>query len=260
MIKLPASAGWAWVRQGFAIFRRQPGEMMGLFIAYMLLLFLIGVIPVIGQVLPLMLVPALSLSFTQACLQLERGEHVHPRLLLTGLRSPARPRLLQLGALYVVAAALAIAVSALVDGGTFWKVMSGQAQFDPKTMNAGTMLLAMIVAAAVYSPAAMAFWYAAPLIHYQRMGLGKALFYSFFAVWRAFAAFTVYTLGWLFVGVIAPTMVSVMLIGITGAPGFAVLVLLSVSLILTAIAFCSFYPTYTSVFGTPEEPDAPPAS
>jgi hypothetical protein len=74
------------------------------------------------------------------------------------------------------------------------------------------MALAILFAAAVYLPAAMGFWYAAPLTVWQSMGVCKAL------------------------------------IGKTIA---AMMVMLPLSVVLTVVMYCSFYATCSSVFGRP---------
>ncbi|MEO8407135.1 MAG: hypothetical protein ABI476_01735, partial [Oxalobacteraceae bacterium] len=76
MEKLPATTGLLWVKQGFALFRKQPAEMSMLFLAYMFLMLAVGIIPLAGQVLPLILVPAFSIAFLQACVNIERGKRI----------------------------------------------------------------------------------------------------------------------------------------------------------------------------------------
>ena len=256
MEKLPARAGWLWVKEGFALFRKQPAETTTLFLSYMFLMLAIGILPLIGQILPMLLVPVFSMAFMQACANIEQGKKAYPNLLLTGFRSPALRKLLQLGMLYLAAAILAVAASALVDGGVFWQVMSGQAELDPETVRNSGMSLAMLFSAVVYIPAAMAFWYAAPLIAWQGMGVGKAIFYSFFAVHKARKAFLVYGLAWALIGVLVPTIVTSIIALLISRSIVVMIVLLPLSLVLTVVMYCSFYPTYTAIFGRPE-PAAP---
>lgn len=251
MGKLPASTGWLWVKEGFALFRKQPFEMSTLFLSYMFLMLALGLLPAVGQILPMLLVPVFSMSFMQACLQVEQGRKVYPSLLLVGLRSPALPNLLKLGALYLLAAVIAVAASALVDGGVFWALMSGQRELDAQTVRDSNLSLAIMFSAAVYTPAAMAFWYAAPLVMWQRMGVFKAIFYSFFAVQRSGRAFLVYGLTWALIGVLMPAMLSSVIALIFGRAMVVMLVLLPLSLMLTIVMYCSFYPTYTHIFGRP---------
>jgi hypothetical protein len=256
MEKLPALTGWLWLKQGFALFRKQPAEMSTLFMGYMFLMLVLGMIPVLGQLLPLMLVPIFSLGFLQACANIEQGKRVFPNLLLTGFRSPARNRLLQLGGLYLLAAIIAITASSLIDGGVFWRAMSGQMDLDTNAVRDSNMSLAMLFAAALYTPAAMAFWYAAPLIAWHQMGVVKAIFYSFFAVYRQGRAFLVYGLAWVAVGILLPVAVSLVTALLFEKAIITIMVLLPLSIVLSVIMYCSFYPTYTQVFGKP----APAAS
>lgn len=247
------------MKEGFALYRKQPVELATLFLSYMFLMFVVGVIPVLGQLLPLLLVPVFSMAFMQASAEVEQGKRVYPNLLLTGFRSPAFINLLKLGGLYLLAAIAAVGASALVDDGVFWNVMTGQIILDEKTMAESSMLQAMLFAAAVYLPAAMAFWYAAPLVMWQSMPVGKAVFFSFFAVQRAGKAFIVYGLAWMLIGVLLPVIISSVIALLVGKAIVTIVILLPMSLVLTVIMYCSFYPTYTAVFGKPPGSPAPPA-
>jgi hypothetical protein len=254
MEKLPGRAGWQWVKDGFALFRKQPFELSTLFLSYLFLMFVVGILPLLGQILPIVLVPVFSMAFMQACVSIEARKKVYPNLLMTGFRKPAVGKLLQLGVLYIVAATVAIGISAIVDGGVFWQVMSGQLPLDAKTVRDTNMSLAMMVAAVAYTPAAMAFWFAAPLITWQDMPVGKAIFYSFFAVKRAGKAFLVYGLAWILIGVILPAFASSLFGMLFGRAAVVMVILLPLSLIMTVVMYCSFYPSYVQIFGKPGQP------
>ena len=251
MEKIPANTGISWIRQGFALFRKQPAELCMLFLLYMLLMFSLSMIPLIGQLLPLLLVPVFSMAFMQACVDIESGKKVRPSLLLTGFRSPALGSLLRLGGLYLVAAAAAVAASALIDGGVFWQLMTGQLQPEQQKVQVAGLPLAILFAGLIYLPFSMAFWHAAPLATWQKMGLFKAIFYSFFAVRRCGMAFLTYGLGWIVVGVALPALISAVLSLLLGESTFAMMVLMPASVILTVVMYCSFYPTYVQMFGRP---------
>ena len=253
--RLPASAGIDWIRQGFALFRKQPAEMSMLFLLYMLLMYTLVMIPLVGQLLPLLLMPVFSQAFMQACADIDAGRKVRPTLLLSPFRSPALGTLLRLGALYMLAVIGAVAASALIDGGVFWKLMSGQLKPDADGVAVSSLPLAMLFSALVYLPFAMGFWHAAPLITWQRMGLFKAIFYSFFAVRRCGRAFIAYALGWIITGIAVPAFVSALLGILLGKTLVTVMLLMPMSVILTLVMYCSFYPTYTAVFDNrPEQP------
>ena len=252
MNTLTAMSGWKWIKRGFQIFRKQPAEMLTLFFVYMFFNMGIGLIPFIGQFLPLLLVPVFALNFMQACRQIEAGERVYPNLLLTGFRSPALPNLLKLGVLYIVAAALAIAVSSLFDGGAFWNLVTNIEPVDPKTLPESGLLLGMTISALAYVPAMMAFWYAAPLIAWDNMSVSKAVFYSFFAVWRAAKSFLVYVVVWFLISVLLSLVLSLVVAIINGSGATLMIILMPLSIAMTVVMYCSFYPTYTDVFVPPE--------
>jgi hypothetical protein len=251
--KISARQGIEWIRQGFALFRKQPAELSMLFLLYMLLMFALSIIPLVGQLLPLLLVPCFSMAFMQACVEIEAGRKARPSLLLTAFRSPALGTLLRLGVLYLLGAILAVAASTLVDGGVFWKLMSGQVRADEQELPVGDLPLAMIFSALIYVPFAMAFWHAAPLATWQKMGLFKAIFYSFFAVRRCGKAFLAYALGWIVVGIAVPATISALLGLILGKAIVGIMLLMPLSVILTIVMYCSFYPTYLEVFEQPEQ-------
>jgi hypothetical protein len=253
MEKPIAKTGWLWIREGFALFRKQPAEMATLFLSYLFIMLAIGIIPVLGQALPILLVPVFSMAFMQACVHIEQGKRVYPTLVLTGFRSPAFVALLKLGVLYLVAAILAVAGSAVVDGGVFWQAMTGQIKIDEKTVQESNMATAMMFAVALYIPAAMALWFAAPLVAWQKMGVMKAGFYSFFSVLRCSKAFIVYGMAWAVIGIFLPVVVSSIVALVIGSTGLAtMLVLLPLSVVMTVAMYCSFYASYVHVFGRPE--------
>ena len=252
MQNIPSQVGIEWIRQGFALFRKQPAELSMLFLLYMLLMFAVSLIPLIGQALPLLLVPVFSMAFLQACVHIEQGKKVLPNLLWTGFRSPALPILLQLGVIYMLAAVFSVAASSVVDGGVFWKLLSGQLNPEKEKIVADALPLAMIFAALVYIPFCMALWHAAPLAAWQRMNLVKSIFYSFFAVRNCGKAFLAYGLGWIVMGIAIPAFISAILMLAIGRSEIMMMVLMPFSIVMTIVMYCSFYPTYVQVFDRPD--------
>jgi hypothetical protein len=254
MDKLPALAGWQWVKDGFALFRKQPVEMSTLFLSYLFVMLALQFIPLLGQFLAVLLTPVLSMAFMQACLHIDRDRKVYPNLLLTGFRAPVFKPLFQLGTLYLLTSLIAFAALQLVGGDMLDQMANGK--LDAQSISFSTLALAIAVAL-VLTPAFMAFWYAAPLITWKRMSVGKAMFYSFFAVRRSGKAFLVYGLGWFLLCALAGLVISLLALLIST---WLRLLLPPVSLILAVVIQCSFYPTYTAVFGKPDLTDSPIAS
>lgn len=253
MNKIPANTGWLWIRQGFLYFRQQPMELSVLFLCYLFAMLALELVPIIGQVLTFACLPLFTLSFMQACRQLEQGQKVHPRILLYGFRAPHLSRLIRLGLLYMLAAGIALAASTLIDDGVFWQVISGQIELNEKTLQNSHMTGAMLFAMLVYLPALMGFWFAGPLIAWQQMSIFKAVFYSFFASLRSFRVLVVYALAWFAVGGVLPTLLGMIVASISGNSNLMFVIMMPLSMLSTTILYCSFYPSYVTIFGQPTE-------
>ncbi len=249
MNNLPANTGWLWIKQGFAYFRQQPMEFSTLFLAYLFFMLVLGFIPFAGQVLAFILMPLFTLSFMQGCRGIDQSLRVSPRLLVAGFQSPQAGRLLMLGVLYLIAASIALGVSTLIDDGVFFDIISGQMELNASNVEDTNMAAAMLFAMLLYLPALMAFWFAGPLIAWQNMSVFKAVFYSFFASCKSFRIFLYYGLCWFMLAGIIPTVVSVIIASITGNQTMIVMIMMPLSMILTIILYCSFYPSYKSIFG-----------
>lgn len=248
MSQIPANIGWSWVKQGFQYFKRQPLEFSTLFLGYLFFMLVLGFIPFVGQLIAFVLLPLFTLSFMQGCREIDQGLRVHPKLLLYGFQSPAAAKLIQLGVLYLLAAIIALSVSTFIDGGIFWQVISGQMELTAKNIEDTNMTAAMMFSMIIYIPAMMAFWFAGPLIAWQQMPLFKAVFYSFVTTFRSLRAFLVYALAWFVAGGLIPTVFSIIIAAITGNPNAIVLIMMPLSMVLTIVLYCSFYPTYKSIF------------
>jgi hypothetical protein len=186
----------------------------------------------------------------QGCATIDHEQRVLPALLASGFRKPAFWQLLALGVIYLLVAAVALGGTALVDGGAFWELITGQLDPRSKTAQEAPLGLALMVAVAVYIPAAMAFCFSAPLILWQEMKVGKALFYSFFAVLRELKAFMVFALS----GFGLTIFISNIIVLVLGKSPLMMVVMLPVSVILTVVMHCSFYAAYRQIFGVPALP------
>lgn len=251
MNKLPASTGWLWIKQGFALFRKQPGGLSTLFLGYMFIMIGVSIVPVVGQFVPVILVPVFSIAFMQACADIEQNKRITPMLLFSGFRKPAFTPLFALGTLYLAAAAIAVGVSALADDGVLFKLLEGRIEPDAQAVQDANIGGAFLLALMVYVPVAMAFCFAAPLIYWQKMALGKAIFFSFFAVLRALRAFITFALGWF--GICMSVALIVVLI--CGNSELTRTLMVPLSVVLTVVINCSFYASYRQIFGAPPQPE-----
>ena len=253
MNKLTAISGWEWLKDGFVLFRQRPGQLTMLFSSYLFVMIVLGMIPLIGQLLPLFMAPTFSMVFMTACVQIKRGRGLNPIQLRASFAPPVTSRLMLLGAIYILGALIAVGLSYLIDGGLFLKLMMGQRDVQPTGAQSTSALFTLLLLAAAFIPA---FWYAPPLIVWQKMPVGKAVFYSFFSVIRAYKTFLVYFLAWITIGALLPSLLIGVLAMIVGK-AISMLIMFVVTIVLTVVMYCSFYPTYVGIFGEPELPELP---
>ncbi len=251
MNSITAKTGWTWIVNGYGIFRKRPFLLTNLFFGYMIGLMLISAIPFIGQIMPIVVVPAFTLLFMQACCRIDADNYVSFKELFNVFNRQIFSRLLLLGSLYLLYALLLSVIAIFMDGGLLLGAVSQQVPQELTSSQQIKMILTFVLMVALYIPFSMAVWYAAPLIGWQKMSIGKAIFFSFFAVLRSLKAFLVYVFCWIVLGLILPVILGSILILLGGQNliGFVMMVLI---VILSILAYCSFYPTYKDVFGQPD--------
>lgn len=258
LTEVSAKTGYVWYRQGIWLFRRNPLGFLTIFFTYLLAMWALSMIPVVGAVVPLVLIPGVAAGFMAACRDTVAGKLVFPTVLADGFRShgtTAAVRLLELGGIYVAAIALVFAGSALADGGVLFKVMLATEPVSPETLEASPLLTAGLVAFACYVPVAMLFWFAPVLTAWHDLPPVKAMFFSFVTCWRNRGAFIVYGLLWIATAVVVSTALT-LLMDAMGARAYAFTVLFPASITLTSMLYCSFYATYRGCYGV-QEPNGP---
>lgn len=194
---VPAREGLQWALQGIRIFWRQPLAMSGLFFLFMALVSLVSMLPVLGNVLALVLMPAFTLGLMAGSQVASEGRFPMPGTLWQALQAgPHRVPMLQLGALYAVGFVLVMGVSMLFDGGLFARAYLGGEALRPELVDSASFQTALWVSMLLYVPLSMLFWHAPALVYWQHVTPAKSLFFSGVACWRNKGAFVVYLAVW----------------------------------------------------------------
>ena len=266
LIEVPAKTGYVWFRQGIWLFRRNPLAFLTVFFAYLFVMTLISRIPVIGPILPLLVIPGVAVGFMAACRNTIAGKPVWPTILVDGFRSYGNVvsrRLLILGAIYIVAMGVIFALSALVDGGVLLSMMLGSGPTgDPETVAASFSPLAVVTAFAFYIPVAMLFWFSPILAAWHDVPPVKAMFFSLVSCWRNRGAFVFYGVLWIVIALAVSFGLTALMQALGAGQEMALAVLMPASILITTALYCSFYATYRGCFGvqSPDTPDIPGAS
>ena len=249
MNSIPAITGWHWLKQGAGLFRKQPAALTTLLFANILISIGISAVPLLGPMIAVVLIPSFSMAFMKACLMIENGERVTPGVLLTGVRQPVVKDLCKVGLIYLgVSLLMALITRFAVDPG-FWEQVARQGREGGQPQVAGSDILAMFMIFGLDVAALMSLCFAAPLTYWQKMGPGKAVFYSFFAVLRSARVFIVLLLAWfaIFFGI---CMVITLLLGASNMTRVVIMWLIFLFILLLQ---CAMYAGYRQIFGKPAD-------
>lgn len=246
---LKARVGWDWILNGLTLFRKRPFFLTNLFFAYLFSMLLLGMVPFMGQILPILIAPVFTFLFMHACFSIDIEELVTFRDLFKILDRTILLRLISLGGVYLLFAMLATGLSFLVEGGSLFSLFSQNSPNELPSSRLGVIFITLGLIFIIYIPFAMATWFAAPLIGWKNMSLGKALFYSFFTVVREYRPFIIYMLCWTFGFILLNSGAGILnsLIG----QSVSVFITFILSIIVSVWMYCSFYPTYRDIFGRP---------
>jgi hypothetical protein len=251
--KLPARTGWLWLREGMTMYRRQPGALTTLLFIGILASMVLSSINTIGPLLTGILIPSLSMAVLGGCAMIDRNERVRLQVFLTGFRKPVLPRMLKLGLVYLgLVLLLTVAISLMVDEKFLQQVAKPDPNNVPQFDGGSALGLLAVFLLEVASFSALAF--AAPLIVWKGMAVGKAVFYSVVAVARAWRVFVVLFISW-FGFMLASSMFASALFGLVSR-NLAQAAMLWVMLLFVLFMQCAIYAGYRQLFGQPEAPAA----
>jgi hypothetical protein len=251
---VPARTGIVWVKLGVRTFFKQPLALAGLFFMFMAVMSIASLVPVIGFVLAMTLLPAATLGLMSATRDATQGRFPMPIVLLAAFRANKQKTraMLLLGALYALGFLLAMGVSYLVDGGAFARVYLGGDMPTRELMLESNFQAAMWVFIGLHLPLSLMFWHAPALMHWHDLSPVKSLFFSLVACFRNFWAFAVFGLMWLTVLVLVVVSVTT-IAALLGSPALAGDLLFPVLLLVASMFFTSLYFTFRDSFEPPPE-------
>ena len=247
MNNMPAITGWNWLKEGTGLFRKQPAALTTLLFANILFSLLISAVPHLGKMVAVVLIPSFSMAFMKACLMIENGERVTPAVLLTGFKKPVLADLCKIGLIYLGASLLLTMLTKVAIDPSFWQQVSQPVDPDAPPQVHAADLLAMLGIFILDVAVLIALAFAAPLTYWQKMSLGKATFYSFFAVLKNARVFIVLLMAWfaIFFGV---CFIVALVLGGSSLARVAIMWLIFLFVLLLQ---CTMYAGYRQIFGKP---------
>ena len=246
---VPAAQGTQWVRMGVKTFLRQPLAMSGLFFIFLALASILSLIPIVGNLVALLVLPGITAGFMVASREAHEGRFPMPWVLIAAFRQgrTSLQAILTLGALYAVAIVLAMGASALVDGGQFARIYLLGGNLTADLIKDDSFLMAALLATALYTPISMLFWHAPALVHWHGISPAKSVFFSFMACRRNLMAMLVYGLAWMGLS-LALSMVVAMVGSLFGDASILSAIMMPTMMLIAAMFFTSQYFTFADSF------------
>jgi hypothetical protein len=252
---VPARTGLSWIVLGVRTFVRQPLALGGLFFMFMATVSLLSVVPLLGAVATLVLMPAASLGLMAASRKADEGQFPMPLTLATAFRGGAqRSRaMLVLGGLYAAAFLMVLLLASLLGGGDAPAAAPGSENTPEavrQALESGEFwwLLVLLL------PVLMTFWHAPALVFWHGVGPVKSLFFSLMAFWANKGAMLLFVAGWM--GLML--LVSLLLGLVAQALGAVQVVVVPVMLLVAAMFQTSIYFSFRDSFLDDDVPVAHP--
>lgn len=260
-----ARRGTSWLVESYAMFAQHRLAWIVLLLGYYAVLVLFELVPWIGALLAPVIKPVLSVGFLAAAWEQERGGKPALRMLSRGFRANVGA-LLPLGVVFIVGISIALAATALVDGGQLLEMLYGAApaaDSDPaaaarhvqQTLAAPRVQFAMLFGALCALPTLLALWWAPALVVFQDAPLVTALSTSLRAALANWRAALRYAVGLFVMGGVVPTLIMAMLAAFVPPPlnaTLAAVIVLPYVAFFVATLHISDYVSYRDVFHADE--------
>ncbi|HEY4375123.1 MAG TPA: BPSS1780 family membrane protein [Burkholderiales bacterium] len=173
--------GAAWISEGFQMFMKAPGMWIVVVLVYMVMAFVVSLIPFLGSIAMALLGPVFGAGMLLGCQALDRGEPLEIGHLFAGFKENVGQLvlvgLLAFVAIFVVAMVAGVIMGIMGGAGLFAMMAGGH------TAAGGLAFVGVAIAGLVFLalmvPVSMAAWYAPALVVFHQQDAIAALKQSF---------------------------------------------------------------------------------
>lgn len=226
-----AGQGAAWFKCGWELFKQDYGTWLIVFLVFIGLSIVLNFIPVIGSVVLMIISPALLAGFMYAASEMDRGNSINVGYLFQGLKDKEhRNKLLILGAMYLVAQILIMAIVVSFVGGNAMTMEGASGQLDPEAVMTSGMILSILLIFLVGAIIMLGFVYAVPLVMLDNMSPVESIKASYSAGFKNVLSLLVFGVIYLLLAIVA---------AIPFGLGF---------LVLIPVSILALYYSYKSIF------------
>jgi uncharacterized membrane protein len=198
--KHSAGRGWLWIKHGFQLLLRNPLLGTSSAILCMLTVFVALMIPAVGPLLAVALMPVMLVGYMRICRALEEDEKVEPGMILAGFRRHTSG-LIVLGAFLMLGMLFASTVMVTIGGEPFAALMEqvhsaedSQVLIQAIAGGDSRISLAVLAGLSLMLMLIVAWQYAPILVFFSGISPWLALRASFVGTLRNIVPYTVYSL------------------------------------------------------------------
>ncbi|MBL8470207.1 MAG: hypothetical protein KF778_02575 [Rhodocyclaceae bacterium] len=207
--QVPAGNGTAWIAGGWTMFKRAPGTWIGIYVALMVIMFALSMVPLVNLIANL-LFPVFMGGIALGCKALDDGDEIQFSHLFAGFQNNVG-QLAMVGVLYLAGMVAIGAVVAVLAAVFIGAGMSAGLSALPVLGTALVVLIGVLLA----FPLGMAMWFAPTLVILGGVPAWDAIKLSFTGSLRNIMPFLLYSLVLLVLGVLAiiPAMLGTLVLG-----------------------------------------------
>jgi len=235
--RLQAMHGWQWIKQGYALFMKAPLLWMVLLMICFIAAAGLSAVPVVGEPLTSLLLPAVLVGLMVGCRALEHGEELELVHLFSGFKQHTA-QLVTLGGIALVGQFLILGAMMMVGGAALVAILtSSQPVSDPEIVKQAITgaSLAMLLGLALFSVLLMSMQFAPMLVYFNNATPLEAMKLSLRAFVNNVGAMLVYGVTFMLLAILASIP---MMLG---------------WLVLLPIVFTSLYACYCDIFPAAKE-------
>ena len=241
--------GRDWLLDGYNIFKKQPLVWILTLLAYWTAMFLFGLIPIVGLILSLIISPGIAFGFICLAKAVDQNHAVQPRIIISGFTCSKKFDLILLGFYYCGSLFLVfILIMLLNDKSVIGLVNNPDLQISSGTQSRSFFNIKIVAVLMLFIPTQMTFWFAPQLVVWGNLNSIKAMFYSFFAVLLNWKSFLTYLLTWVMVMLGISIFIALLINLFKIDQGSLFVLFLPISLLIMAIAHCSYYASTKTIF------------
>ena len=193
-----AERGVAWITEGWRLFMRRPGLLVGMTLITLLMFAALSLVPLLGGLAALIMIVVLIAGMYRTLDRLQHGQEVAFDALFSGFRERLQPLLILglilLGAEIVIVIAIGVVVSGTVISSVMMGGILSHGEMSPAVMASVIQggIVALILVLLLSLPLFMAYTFAIPLVclsNREPVAALKASFYAVAANWAPFLIF-----------------------------------------------------------------------